>query len=125
MESEVRMGGSPPGMDFLATHEKKVHRMAMLTVPIITRFVGFHHNLQVRVSICDPRERERGEEERSTSRKDSILVPALDFARRMSMKLTGGAGGLAKAPSMPEVTPVRRRARRAPRQREEERLGRR
>jgi len=94
------MGGSPPGMDFLATHEKKV-----------------------RVSICDPRE--RGEEERSTSRKDSILVPALDFARRMSMKLTGGAGRLAKAPSMPEVTPVRRRARRAPRQREEERLGRR
>ena len=110
-------------MDFLATHEKKVHRMGMLKVPIMNRFLGFHQNLQVRVSICDPRE--RGEEERSTSRKDSILVPALDFARRMSMKLTGGAGRLAKAPSMPEVTPVRRRARRAPRQREEERLGRR
>ena len=30
-----------------------------------------------------------------------------------------------KAPSLPEVNPVRKRARRAPRQREEERLGRR
>ena len=34
MESEVRMGGSPPGMEFLATHERKVHRMAKLKTAI-------------------------------------------------------------------------------------------
>ena len=50
---------------------------------------------QVRVSICDPKDLEKNvdqEEKGGGARKDSIMVPALNFARRMSMKITGGSG---------------------------------
>ena len=49
---------------------------------------------QVRVSICDPKDLEKNvdQEEKGGTRKDSIMVPALNFARRMSMKITGGSG---------------------------------
>ena len=47
------------------------------------------------MSICDPKDKDREEEEEKEgkgSRKDSMMVPAINFARRMSMKITGGAG---------------------------------
>ena len=46
------------------------------------------------MSICDPKDKDREEEEKEGkgSRKDSMMVPAINFARRMSMKITGGAG---------------------------------
>ena len=50
---------------------------------------------QVRVSICDPKDLGKNvdqEERGGGARKDSIMVPALNFARRMSMKITGGSG---------------------------------
>ena len=47
------------------------------------------------MSICDPKDSEREEKEGGKeARKDSIMVPAINFARRMSMKITGGAGPL-------------------------------
>ena len=44
------------------------------------------------MSICDPKDKEK--EEGKETRKDSMMVPAINFARRMSMKITGGAGPL-------------------------------
>ena len=45
------------------------------------------------MSICDPKDKEDKEEkEEKGARKDSMMVPAINFARRMSMKITGGAG---------------------------------
>ena len=55
----------------------------------------------MRVSISEQRDtvwenmrEEEGGEERDgpTERKDSFLMPAINFARRMSMKLTGSRG---------------------------------
>ena len=55
----------------------------------------------MRVSISEQRDtvwenmrEEEGGEEREgpTERKDSFLMPAINFARRMSMKLTGSRG---------------------------------
>ena len=53
----------------------------------------------MRVSISEQRDtvwenmREEGEErDGPTERKDSFLMPAINFARRMSMKLTGSRG---------------------------------
>ena len=45
------------------------------------------------MSICDPKDNDREEKEGGKGgRKDSIMVPAINFARRMSMKITGGTG---------------------------------
>ena len=49
----------------------------------------------MRVSICDPKDKNREKEEEKEekeARKDSMMVPAINFARRMSMKITGGTG---------------------------------
>ena len=51
----------------------------------------------MRVSICDPKDKDREEkEEEKEARKDSMMVPAINFARRMSMKITGGTGPFKK-----------------------------
>ena len=59
-------------------------------------FCQDNEQFQVRVSICDPKdkdmEEEKDEKEEKGARKDSMMVPAINFARRMSMKITGGAG---------------------------------
>ena len=44
------------------------------------------------MSICDPKDKEK--DDGKETRKDSMMVPAINFARRMSMKITGGAGPL-------------------------------
>ena len=52
------------------------------------------------MSICDPKDKDREEkEEEKEARKDSMMVPAINFARRMSMKITGGTGPLKQTPT--------------------------
>ena len=61
------------------------------------------------MSICDPKDKDIEEtnkkeektkkeekEEKEERRKDSMMVPAFNFARRMSMRITGGTGPFQK-----------------------------